>query len=126
MRWSDPIPTASEELLTWQRHNARQLSNVETAWAAMLRRMRGHRPARFDPQCRALASSLESVDESTLLPVPDPLVDLYVRRLMKHLHAAATACGSRQLFNVVYRLEEARTALGEIRWLLTQRTVRPP
>ena len=126
MRWSKPIATPSEQLLAWQRHNARQLGDVETAWAAMLRRLRGHRPSLFDTQCRVLTSSLASVDESILLPVPDPLVDLYVRRLMRHLHGAATACGSGQLFNVVYRLEEARDALGEIRWLLQHRSVTPP
>lgn len=110
------------ELIAWQRRNASQLAAVERAWAALLERMSGFRPAEFERQCQGLTTSLARLDESVLLPAPDRLVDLYVRRLTRHLHAAATACRAGELFNVVYRLEEARTALGEIRWLVAVRT----
>ena len=119
----EPLPgaAAAGELLAWQQRNAAQLASVEKAWAALLHRLAGFRPAQFDRQCEGLSSSLARLDETILLPAPDLLVDLYVRRLTKHLHAAAAACRSQQLFNVVYRLEEARSALGEVRWLLAQR-----
>lgn len=120
MRWSTLSPEPDADLATWHRRNAPQLAAVERAWAALLRRMRGHRPALFDHQCLALASSLEQLDEAGLLPVPDRLIDLYVKRLLTHLHGAARACNMDQLFNVVYRLEEARSALAEVRWLLTR------
>lgn len=116
---------AAAELRAWRERNAAQLAAVEEAWAALLRRMSGFRPAEFDRQCEDLATSLARLDESILLPAPDRLVDLYVRRLATHLHGAVAACRTGTLFNVVYHLGEARTALGEMRWLVAQRTRQP-
>ena len=121
MRWSSPSTEASAELRQWHEQHTPALAGVEDAWVDLLRRMSGHRPARFEAQCEALSERLDELDRPTLLPVPDPLLDLYVKRLLEHLDAAVAACRAGELFNVVYRLEEARSALAEVRWLLSTR-----
>ena len=103
MRWSSPAKASPPALTAWYEQAAPKLVTVEIAWAGLLHRMGGHRPARFDSQCLGLAASLEQLDEPALLPVPDPAVDLYVKRLLRHLHHAARACRAEELFNVVYR-----------------------
>ena len=124
--WSRPSAGADPTLAAWHARYVVQIHPVLAAWARMTRRLRGDLPALFGPQCEGLVASLRGLDEQALLPVPDLLVDLYFRRLLTHLHAAATACTRDQLWNVVYRLEEARTNLGEVRWLLEVRGLRRP
>jgi hypothetical protein len=123
MRWSAPQGESPPALAAWYEENAVQIATLEHAWAGLLQRMGGHRPARFDSQCSGLVASLERLDEPALLPVPDPVIDLYVKRLLRHLHHAARACRAQELFNVVYHLEEARSSLGQMRTLLADRHV---
>ena len=84
--WSAPPTGSPAELADWHAGYHRQMRPVLSAWARMLRRLRGDLPALFDPQCIGLVSSLEQLDETVLLPVPDRLIDFYLRRL---LHASA-------------------------------------
>jgi hypothetical protein len=123
MRWSAREGESPPALAVWYEENAAQLATVEHAWVGLLRRMGGHRPARFDSQCSGLVASLARLDEPALLPVPDPVIDLYVKRLLRHLHHAARACQAQELFNVVYHLEEARSSLGQMLTLLADRHV---
>ena len=116
--WSEPPKGIDPALSAWHGRYVQQARPVLTAWNRMLRRLRGELPARFAPQCTGLVSSLERLDETVILPAPDRLIDFYLRRLLLHLRAAATACSRQELWTVVYRLEEARSNLAEMRWLL--------
>jgi hypothetical protein len=123
--WSHPRPSGPPALATWSQDFQRELLPVLSAWARFRRRLQGELPARFDPQCAGLTTSLEELDRAVILPVPDLLIDLYVRRLMLHLDQAAVACRRHELYNVVYRFDEAGSALGDVRWLLTRRGLGP-
>ena len=120
LQWTLPVDRSGAGIGPWGRQNATQLHSVEAAWASLLERLRGHQPGHFERQCNALVGSLERVDETVLFPVPDRLIDLYLRRQFRHLHGAATACRAEQLFNVVYHLKEASDARAEVRWLLSR------
>jgi hypothetical protein len=123
--WSTPGPGGPPELAAWSLGFRRELLPVLSAWARFRRRLQGELPARFDPQCVGLVDSLDRLDRAVILPVPDLLIDLYVRRLMLHLDAAALACERHELYNVVYRFDEAGSALGDIRSLMAQRGLGP-
>jgi len=120
MGWSTPPAGRPSALAAWHTGYSQQMRPILSAWSRLLRRLQGDLPAMFDPQCVGLVSSLERLEEAALLPAPDRLIDFYLRRLLMQLHAAAVACTRQELFNVVYRLEEARSNLGEIRWLLSR------
>lgn len=111
------------ELVRWHDLYRTQFGAVESSWARLLRRLAGHLPGLFERQCTDLNASLDGIDPTTLLPVPDRLIDFYLKRLLLHLDAAGEACTRDEIFNVVYRLEEARSALAEVRWLLDQRGI---
>ncbi len=121
--FSGPPPATSEELAHWNQLYRSQFGPVESSWARFLQRLAGDQPRRFRHQCNDLLASLAAVDATTLLPVPDRLIDLYLRRMLLHLDAAGVACSRDEIFNVVYRLEEARSALAEVRWLLAVKGV---
>ena len=120
--FAQPLPTP-EELARWNRLYRSQFGPVEASWAQLLHRLAGDQPRRFSRQCTGLRASLSRVDPASLLPVPDRLIDLYLRRMLLHLDAAGEACAREEIFNVVYRLEEARTALAEVRWLLSRQSL---
>ncbi len=121
--WSAPPEGRSPALGTWIRAFSHELQPVLAAWVHFRRRLQGELPALFNPQCIALVDSLKRLDHTVVLPAPDLLIDLYVRRLMAHLDAAAIACQRHELYNVVYRFDEAGRALAEIRWLLERRGI---
>lgn len=117
MRWSYP-DDAPPSLVDWHRRHAAGLAAVERAWSRLLRRLAGQIPTRFEAPCRHLAERLDALDEATLLPAPDRLLDLYLKRMLWHLGQASGRCRPDQIWNVVHHLEEARHALGEVRWVL--------
>ncbi len=121
--FSQPPAAPPEELAHWNQLYRAQFLPVESSWARFLQRLAGDQPRRFQRQCADLRASLAQVDATTLLPVPDRLIDLYLRRLLLHLDAAGTACARDELFNVVYRFEEAGSALTEVRWLLGRKGI---
>jgi hypothetical protein len=120
--FSQPLPTPGE-LARWNQLYRSQFAPVEISWARLLHRLSGDQPRRFSQQCDGLRTSLAQIDPASLLPAPDRLIDLYVRRMLLHLDAAGEACYREQIFNVVYRLEEARGALAEVRWLLSRQSL---
>ncbi|MDX1643485.1 MAG: hypothetical protein R3244_03900 [Thermoanaerobaculia bacterium] len=124
MRWSYP-DRAAPDLVAWHRRHAAALAAVEHAWSRLLRRLSGQLPKRFREPCEALGERLDALDEATLLPAPDRLLDLYLKRMLWHLRRVGGQCRADQLWNVVHHLEEARTALGEVRWILEQRGFEP-
>lgn len=123
MRWSAP-DRASASVAQWHRDNAAGLAAVEEAWSRLLRRLGGQLPARFQTPCRLLAERLDQLDEASLLPAPDRLLDLYLQRMLWHLRQVGRRCRPDELWNVVYHLEEARQALAEVRWVLERRGLR--
>lgn len=124
MRWSE-AERAAPSLAAWHHTNAPGLAAVERAWSRLLDRLRGQLPARFAAPCRLLAERLDSLDRAALLPAPDRLLDLYLQRMLWHLGQVAGRCRPDELWNVVYHLEEARRALGEVRWVLERHDLRP-
>lgn len=124
MRWSYP-DRATPDLVAWHRHHADALAAVEDAWSRLLRRLAGQLPKRFREPCESLGERLDALDEATLLPAPDRLLDLYLKRMLWHLRQAGGRCRADQLWNVVYHLEEARSALGEVRWVLERHGLQP-
>lgn len=117
MHWSE-TDRVSPSVARWHRANAPGLAAVEDAWSRLLRRLGGQLPARFAVPCRLLAERLGELDGAALFPAPDRLLDLYLQRMIWHLRRVAERCRPDELWNVVYHLEEARRALGEVRWVL--------
>jgi hypothetical protein len=122
--WSSP-PAAPPELASWDRRFRHELRPVLSAWGRMNRRLQGDLPALFTPQCAGFNASLDRLDDSVLMPAPDLLIDLYVKRLLLNLEAAGVACSHHELYNVVYRLSEAKAALDEVRSQLVRKGVVP-
>ena len=124
IRWSTPHrPT--HQLATWHNLYKTEMVGVHHAWARLLERLNSHRPRLFSSRCDDLGRHLRMVDANELLPAPEILLDHYLKRMLFHLDHATQHCSADQLFNVVYRLEEARSALAEIRFLLETRGLRP-
>ena len=124
IRWSTP-QRPTHQLETWHALYKGEMVGVHHAWARLLERLNSHRPRLFSSRCDELGRHLDQVDESGLLPAPEILLDHYLKRMLFHLDHATQHCSADQLFNVVYRLEEARSALAEIRFLLQTRGLGP-
>jgi hypothetical protein len=124
IRWSTP-QRPTHQLTTWHALYKTEMVDVHHSWARLLERLNSHRPRLFSSRCDDLGRHLRMVDANELLPAPEVLLDHYLKRMLFHLDHATRHCSADQLFNVVYRLEEARSALAEIRFLLEIRGLHP-
>ena len=72
----------------------------------------GARPALL-PSCRALAREALALDRGRVLPAPEGVVDLYLRRSLGRFTEAATACLSDRPYAAAHALRQARGALAQ-------------
>lgn len=111
-----PSPEQARRVLDWHSSYRAELTPVKEAWLAALRvldRVGFADPAarwRLAERCVALRQALVGVSPDEILPVPDPVVDLYLRRAMVSLQQAARDCDSERLFLVSYRFKRAGQA----------------
>ncbi len=96
------------------------MAPVQKAWLEALRavdRVGFADPAarwRLTERCTGLRQALAGVSPDEILPAPDRVVDLYLRRAMGSLQRAARDCDGERLFLVGYRFHQAGRAYLEV------------
>lgn len=114
-----PLPDQSRRMVEWHRRYRAGLAPVKKAWVEALRvfdRIGFADPAarwRLGERCAGLRQTLADASTDEILPVPDPVVDLYLRRAMASLQVAARDCDAERIFLLDYRFSRAGKAYLE-------------
>lgn len=102
----------------WLREYRRQMAPVADAWSHLSRVIRSRPRAAWGVACTRFAGQIEALEESRILPAPDPAVSLHLSRGLSSLRQAAAACRQQRIFALADRLAMARRALLEVERLI--------
>jgi len=108
------------DLLTWELAYRARMAPVKRSWTELSATIRRGPLGGLPGRCRSFQSALAKLASDPLPPAPVPALSLHLERGLRRLREAALRCHQERLFDLAYRLYEARRAFIQVESMLNR------
>lgn len=117
--WAAESPAQRRlELRAWTRAYRARMAPVKRSWTELSVTIRRGPLEELAGSCRSFQSALARLASDPLPPAPVPALGLHLERGLRHLYQASLRCRQERLFDLAYRLYEARRAFLQVEAML--------
>lgn len=115
-------PPAERRLdrLAWELIYRARMAPVKRSWSELSATIRRGPVEGLSGRCRSFQSELAKLASEPLPPAPLPALSLHLERGLRRLQEAALRCRQERVFDLAYRLYEARRAFIQVEWMLSR------
>lgn len=94
------------------------MAPVKQSWTDLSTTIRRGSLSKLAGRCLRFQAELAQLDSESLSPSPSAALNLHLARGLRHLWEGAERCREEQLFDLAYRLYEARRTFVQVEALL--------
>ena len=115
---AEPPEQRQIDLSVWQLAYRAKLAPVKRSWSELSTTIRRGPMEGLSGRCRSFQAELAKLASSPVPSAPLPALNLHLERGLRRLHEAAQRCREERLFDLAYRLYEARRAFVQVEAML--------
>lgn len=116
----EPPTDRTVALAAWKQAYRAKIAPVKRSWIHLSATIRQGSLSALANRCLSFQAELAKLDSDPLPSSPSSALNLHLARGLRRLSEAAERCREEQLFDLVYRLYEARRAFVQVEAMLAR------